>query len=89
MTCKVQPPEQNKLPLLLILDAEGNVLAKESAPASAAEGGEAARIDSEKLLALLERCKAEAEDAEKLLASALATAKETGRRVFIHFDAPW
>lgn len=72
-------------PALVVLGADGKVLARlPRAACTTGTGPDAAR-----LLPLLEPHFCPPVDADEKLAAALATAKKTGRNVFIRFDAPW
>jgi hypothetical protein len=72
-------------PALLVLDADGKVLAKLARDSFRPEG----KLASGQLLELLKPHYAPPVDAEQKLAAALATGKQDGRAVFIRFDAPW
>jgi len=83
------------VPFLTVLDASGKVLANqetgtlETKPAPGQEAAHTPGHDAGKVLAFLTRHQAPAPDAPAALAAALAEGKASGRRVLLHFGAPW
>ena len=73
------------VPLLTVLDADGKVLVNQES--GALEEGD--HHNPEKVLAFLNRWKAEPRDAEKVVAEALRQAATADKRVFLHLGAPW
>jgi thiol-disulfide isomerase/thioredoxin len=73
------------VPYLTVLDARGNLIVNQDT--SSLEAGQG--HDPKKVLDFLNKNKAAYLDASALLATALAEAKASGRRVFMHFGAPW
>ena len=70
----------SELPALTILAADGTVLSTEKVPA----------LDDKKaLLALLEKHQAKPWVAKDLYDAALKQAKDSKKRLFLHFGAPW
>lgn len=69
-------------PALAVLDADGKQLAAFAAK-------DLASFDAGKLADRLKAHQAAPLDAQALLDAALAVAKKDGKRVFVHFDAPW
>jgi len=69
-------------PALAVLDAEGKQLAAFAAK-------DLAPFDAGKLAEQLKAHHAAPLDAQALLDAAFAVAKKDGKRVFVHFDAPW
>ena len=82
-------------PYLTILDADGKALANQetsSLEVKNAEGnsvGEAAGHDPVKVMAFLKTHVAPPLNADEVVATGLAEAKQSGRMVFLHFGAPW
>jgi len=74
-----------KKPALVVLDANSTVLARIPSAALVTDGP----ANAEAFLAKLKPYLAEPVDADEKLAAALVEAKESGRNVFIRFDAPW
>jgi len=70
---------------LLILNAKGKEVARSAAEAFTKDGG----IAQKKLDAWLQEHKAKPLHARKVLADALAFAKEHNKNVFVHLGAPW
>jgi thiol:disulfide interchange protein len=73
------------VPYLVVLDDSGQVVARQET-ASLEEGD---HHDPDKLAAFLKTHKAEPADAAALLDDALARAGSEGKRVLLHFGAPW
>ncbi|MBM3972895.1 MAG: hypothetical protein FJ301_02195 [Planctomycetes bacterium] len=69
-------------PALAVLDADGKQLAAFAAT-------DLAPFDAGKLAEQLKAHHAAPLDAQALLDAAFAAAKKDGKRVFVHFDAPW
>ncbi|MCA9285469.1 MAG: thioredoxin family protein [Phycisphaerales bacterium] len=82
-------------PYLTVLDGEGKPVANRSTEVlevkndSGASAGVAAGHDPKAVLAFLKANQARPADAAAVLAQGLANAKTSGRRVFLHFGAPW
>lgn len=74
---------------LAVLDAQGNVLAKEDGAALCPDGSDAQTSDPKKVLAFLSAHRAPPWDAEVRLREALTQAERTNRRVLVHAGAPW
>lgn len=76
----------NDLPALVVTDAEGKALAT-------LRNGDLVRGDSilaaAELGKQLEPLHCKPLDGQKVFDAALATAKQDGKRLFVHFDAPW
>jgi len=77
----------NGVPYLTVLDADGRVLANQETGSLEVEGQPA--HDPAKVLAFLERHQAPYRKAADVRDAALAAAARDGRRVFLHFGAPW
>jgi thiol:disulfide interchange protein len=73
------------VPFLTVLDGAGKVLANQET--GSLEQGKA--HDPQKVLAFLTQHQAEPLDAAKVLADAKARAAAEGKRLFLHFGAPW
>lgn len=77
-------------PFLTILDADAKVLANQETAALEVDGKEISKgHDPQKAMALLTRHKADPLDAQKVLADAQDQARKSGKRLFVHFGAPW
>ncbi|MCK6445363.1 MAG: thioredoxin family protein [Planctomycetes bacterium] len=77
------------VPFLTVLDADGKVIVnQETGELESKEPGKHEH-DVPKVLAFLEKHQAPYLDAEKVYADALVRAKAEGKRVFLHFGAPW
>jgi hypothetical protein len=74
---------------LAVLDAQGNVVAKEDVAAFRPDGGDSQASDAKKALAFLSAHRAPPWDAEVRLREALSEAERTNRRVLVHAGAPW
>jgi thioredoxin-related protein len=88
VAAKYGPGEKLKatgIPLLVVLDSSGKVLVNQET--GSLEKGKA--HDPEKVLAFLDKWKAEPRDARDVLKKGLAAAREQNKRVFLHFGAPW
>ncbi len=87
--------EKSGFPYLTILDADGKVLANQETEAlevKSADGkssGVKAGHDPAAMLKFLKDHKATYLPAKDVLAAGLAEAKAGGKRVFLHFGAPW
>jgi thiol:disulfide interchange protein len=77
--------EGQGVPYLTVLDADGNVVANQDT-GSLEEGD---HHDPAKVLGFLASVQADYLHAKEVLDSALVEANATGRRVFLHFGAPW
>ena len=77
------------LPMLAVLDADGKVLARQSASAFRSDGA-AKAFDTAKIGAFLTTHRPPpAPDADPVLADALQRAKSEGKTLFVWFSAPW
>lgn len=86
--------KKHGVPFLTVLDATGKVLANQATspfekPAPDAGGDPYVGYEPTKVLAFLTAQQAPAQQAESVLASALARAKAEDKNVFLHFGAPW
>jgi len=79
--------EAGSLPMLTVLDDQGQVLANISSKALAAAG--ATGFDSAKIAAFLTQYKAPAPDAIAPFEAAVKQAKREGKTLFVWFSAPW
>ena len=77
--------KKSGVPYLTVLDAAGNLIVNQDT--GSLESGQG--HDPKKVLDFLNANKARPLDAKALLDKALAEAKASGRRVFLHFGAPW
>ena len=77
--------KQHGIPFLTVLDGNGSMLTNQNT--SDLEKG--AEHDVEKVKRFLTRWQAEPQDADKLLAAAVARAAQEKKRVFVHLGAPW
>lgn len=75
------------IPYLTFLDADDKVL--ENHETGALEDKATQRHDPAKVLALLKKHETPRVEAAKLKEAAFARAKAEGKRVFVHFGAPW
>lgn len=73
------------IPYLTILDGAGKVLTNQET--GALEAGQS--HDAAKVKALLTQWQATARSAPELLAAGIEQARREGKRVFLHFGAPW
>lgn len=73
------------VPYLTVLDADGKLVANQAT--GPLEEGD--HHDPTKVLAFLEEQKAPPVDAQKAFDDALAEARSEGKKVFLHFGAPW
>jgi thiol-disulfide isomerase/thioredoxin len=73
------------VPFLTILDASGDALVQQSADPFEKGSGH----DPAKLLEFLTFWQADYLNAAELKSGSIAQAKESGRRVFLHYGAPW
>lgn len=88
VVAKYGPGEKLKtsgIPFLTVLDADGKVLANQESGALEQGNGH----DPKKVLAFLKQWQADPLDAREVLKAALTTARESDKRVFLHFGAPW
>lgn len=77
-------------PFLTILDADGKPLANQDTASLEIDGADITKgHDPQKLMALLVRHQAERRQARQVLADGLDKARSAGKRVFLHFGAPW
>lgn len=81
--------KQHGFPFLTILDADGKPLANQETSPLEVDGNLAAGHDPKKVLDFLTRHEAAKLDAAKTLEAGVAAAKKDGKRVFLHFGAPW
>lgn len=77
------------VPYLTVLDAEGNVLANQETGSLELQDSDKKGHDGEKVLAFLTQHQAPYLSAESMLADGIARAKAQGKRVFVHYGAPW
>lgn len=77
--------KKNGVPFLTVLDGDGKVVTNQDT--GSLEEGE--KHDPKKVAAFLDKNKAPAVDAEAELKAALSKAASDGKRVFLHFGAPW
>lgn len=77
------------VPYLTILDAEGNVLANQETASLEAKIEGRDGHDPEKVNAFLQKHQAPYLKAGAVLESAMSEAARSGRRIFVHFGAPW
>ncbi|HWL94353.1 MAG TPA: thioredoxin family protein [Phycisphaerae bacterium] len=82
---KYGQPTKHGLPVLVVLDEDGKQLTTQET--GSLEKGPA--HDPAKVMAFLDKWKAEPADADALLAAGLAQAKKESRAVFVDFSAPW
>lgn len=80
---------KNGVPFLTVLDAEGKLVVNQETGALESKEPGKQEHDVARLLAFLEQHQAPYLEAEKVYAAALARAKAEGKRVFLHFGAPW
>jgi len=85
---------EHGFPYLTVLDEDGKPIANQATAAlelkdAAGAASVAAGHDPKAVLKFLEDHKATAPAAQVLLDEGLASAKGTGKRVFVHFGAPW
>ncbi len=78
-------PKKHGAPFLTVIDGDGKAIANQET--SSLEEGD--HHDPAKVKAFLETHQATAPGADSLLSTALASAKKDGKRVFVHFSAPW
>jgi thiol-disulfide isomerase/thioredoxin len=81
--------KETGIPYLTVLDGDGKVLANQDT--GGFESGDKTKPghDPKKVLEFLKSHRAQPAKARELLDAALASAKPDGRRVFVHFGAPW
>ena len=77
------------IPFLTILDSAGNVVANQETGSLELEDKKAHAHDPKKVLDFLAGHRATYRPADDVLAAGLAEAKGAGKRVFLHFGAPW
>lgn len=77
--------KESGIPYLTVLDGDGKVLANQET--GALEKGDA--HDVEKVMGFLKTHEATPLKADDILNGALATARQDGKSVFLHFGAPW
>ncbi len=77
------------VPYLTILDADGKVLGNHETGSLEDPDPKVQRHDPAKIMALLKKHETPRVEAVKLRDAALARAKAAGKRVFLHFGAPW
>lgn len=78
-------PKGAGVPFLTILDEDGKLVANQAT--GPLEVGD--RHDPKKVLAVLEENKVPAVDAQQAMDEALGRARSEGKKVFLHFGAPW
>lgn len=79
--------ELASIPRLTVLDGDGKAIAQSDT--GEFETKDPAGHDAKKLLAFLETHQAKALEAEAVRAAAFERAAKEGKRVFLHFGAPW
>jgi thiol:disulfide interchange protein len=79
--------KEHGVPFLTVLSAEGKPLANQETGSLEIEGKPL--HDPEKVLAFLKKHEAPRQNASAVLSDALAKADSEGKRVFLHFGAPW
>lgn len=77
------------IPYLTILGADGKAIVQQNTEPFETKEGNQGGHDAAKLLTFLKQHAASPLDAEQVLADGLAAAKTSGKRVFLHFGAPW
>ncbi len=77
------------IPFLTILDANGKALVQQETGSFESDADGKPGHDPQKLVEFLTRHKAPPLDAAAVRDAALARAKTEGKRVFLHFGAPW
>jgi thiol-disulfide isomerase/thioredoxin len=82
------------LPYLTVLDADGKAIANQETgplemPHDPATAGSKLAHDPKKVMEFLKKNQAPAQEAQAVLAAALAKAKAEDKKVFLHFGAPW
>jgi thiol-disulfide isomerase/thioredoxin len=81
--------KKNGVPYLAVLDADGKVLVNQSTVPFETKEGDKNGHDSKKLQEFLTANQAVPLKADEELSAALSTAGKSGRRVFLHYGAPW
>ncbi len=81
--------ELKSIPFLTVLDADGKPLVQQNTEPFEAKVDGKDGHDAAKLLAFLEQHAATPRVAADVVASGIAAAKKDGKRVFLHFGAPW
>jgi hypothetical protein len=79
-------PDRAAMPALVVLDGSGKKLAA-FGPKDLFDADD--RVRTAALAAALQKLVVEPLDGEQVLAQALATAKQTDKRLLLTFDAPW
>ncbi len=79
----------NGLPYLTVLNADGKPIANQETGSLEAKIDGKPGHDPKAVMSFLTEHQAPYLDAESILATALKTAKEEDKRVFLHFGAPW
>lgn len=74
------------IPFLTVLDANGDVVVNQETGSLELDGE---RHDPEKILAFLDQHRAPYQKATDLLKAGKARAQQEGKRLFVHFGAPW
>lgn len=77
------------IPFLTVLGADGKALVQQNTEPFEAKIDGKSGHDAKKLLAFLKEHAAKPLVASEVLAAGMAEAKSTGKRVFLHFGAPW
>ncbi|MFO1077192.1 MAG: thioredoxin family protein [Planctomycetota bacterium] len=77
------------IPYLTILDADGKALVQQNTEPFEINTADKHGHDPAKVLALLKEHEAKPLDATEVLIAGRAAAKAAGKRVFLHFGAPW
>lgn len=81
--------KESGIPYLTVLGADGSVLANQETGALESKDESVKGHDKAKVLEFLKKYEATASEAEAKLVAAQARAKAGGKKVFLHFGAPW
>ena len=81
--------EFKAIPFLTLLDADGKPLAQQNTEPFETKVDGKDGHDAKKLLEFLKQHEAKPMVAADVLAAGIAQAKQSGKRVFLHFGAPW
>jgi thiol-disulfide isomerase/thioredoxin len=80
---------KNGIPFLTVLDADGKVLVNQPTESFEKTDKEDKGYQSAKLLEFLKNHQAPYPSAQAVLTASLSAAEHSGKRVFLHFGAPW
>lgn len=81
--------KKNGLPFLTVLDGDGKPIANQETSSLESKDETKKGHDAAKVLAFLEANQAKYLEAQALYDAAFVRAKAEGKRVFLHFGAPW